>query len=259
MAYLDLSNDAMVAISQAWVNTGDVRKAIARYAPLAGLLTLIERAHEGVFALTTSTKDTANEQALAELTQRQTEADLRHDRAIRGAIAILDAATYVASDDKLRATLSADRAELYPSGASITQATYAEESGAALALEKRSFEQLEAAKAHHAREVVDRAGQGRRAVLHGERSGRRAARSGPRAERDRAEAPGAREGRSAGDGQAAHCLWGLAREDRVGACHDAAGGRFANELDELSEEDRRAIFGALAKALEGVERPARGR
>jgi hypothetical protein len=28
----------------------------------------------------------------------------------------------------------------------------------------------------------------------------------------------------------------------------------ANELEEFSEEDRRAIFGALAKALEAVER-----
>ncbi len=253
MAYMDLSNDAMVAISQAWVNTGDVRKAIARYAPLAGLLTLIERAHQGVFALTTSTKGTANEQALAELTQQATDADASHDRAIRGAIAILDAATYVASDDKLRATLSADRAELYPSGSSITQATYAEESGAALALKKKLEDNpklrkrvtrvklvIEQAKgptlSFTVSDLVNAQLEAGHALSEIEQK-RRVLEKGAPLSTDKP--------RTASTVSRARTAWVRATTLLVDA---------ANELDELSDEDRRAIFGALAKALEGVER-----
>jgi hypothetical protein len=257
MAYMDLSNDAMVAISQAWVNAGDVRKAIARYAPLAGLLTLVDRAHEGVFALTTSPKSNGNEQALAELTLRATEADLRHDRAIRGAVAILDAATYVVGDEKLRATLRADRAELFPSGPSITQATYAEESGAALALKKKLEDDpklrkritrvkllIEQAKgptlSFTVSELVDAQLEAGAALSEIEQKRRVLEKGAPLATDKPRTASGVSRARTA---------WVRATTLLVNA---------ANELDELTDEDRRVIFGALAKALEGVERRPEG-
>jgi hypothetical protein len=137
MAYIDLSNDAMVAVSEPWASAGDVRKRIERYEPLRGLLTLVKRAHEGVLSMTTRKVAGEHDDKLAELTQQAVDTDVAHDRAIRGAIAILDAAAYVVGDEKLRASLAADRQELYPSGPSMTQATYGEESGAALALKKK--------------------------------------------------------------------------------------------------------------------------
>lgn len=254
MAYIDLSNDAMVAVSSHWVSVGDASKAIARYAPLAGLRSLIERAHNGVFALTTKTTDAAPDIALAELKQRAAQTDQRHDRAIRGAIAILDAAAAAIDDEKQRSILAADRATLFPSGASITQRSYADEAGAALALKKKLdddgklrrrlarvklvIEQTKgAALTVSVVELIEQQVSAGRELSEIEQQRRTLEGGAPMAKS---------KSQAASTMSRARTAWVRAVTLLVDA---------ANELEELSDEDRRVIFGPLAKALEGVERP----
>lgn len=253
MAYLDLSNDAMIAVSEPWVTAGEVRKRIEQYEPLRGLLPVVKRAHDAVFALTTRKVVGEHADKLAELTKDAVETDVRHDRAIRGAIAILDAAAYVVGDEKLRASIVADRQELYPAGPSMTQVTYGEESGAALALKKKLDADSKLAKRiTRVRLVIEQAKGPALSFSVAELVEQQIAAGKQLSEIELLRRKLEAGAPLAGDKQRSSSAVSRARTAWIratGLLVDTA-----NELDDVGEEDRRAIFGALAKALESVER-----
>jgi hypothetical protein len=252
MAYIDLSNEAMVGISATWTSEGDVRKRVKKYRPLAGLLELVDRAHGLVLEITQRAAGSPHAARLKDLVERSTAADGTHDGSIRAGVGILEAAEALAPR-ALAARIAADRAAVHPRGIALVSASYADESGAAVVLETRLADDSKLVKRLERIKLVIEPEKGPAMTFSVADLARRQIEAGKVLAATEQERRGLEGGAPLSSRKKvtpnfvsnARTAWVRAVTLLVDA---------ADEMETFEAEDRSAIFGPLAKALESVER-----
>lgn len=254
MYLIGLTNNAMAGISGSWCDKGPVRDRIEVYPALAGSLHLVEPAHAKLIELGARITTSPNAEKLAELTEESSTHDARFDRALRGGLGIMNVAAGLVATPAQRAAIEADRDELYPEGAAQTNATYGGESGSVAALREKLAKNpklvrratriklvIEFAKGpaqtYTVANLLDEQIEAGTALGVSEQARRELESGAPLANANTTQSSELSRART---------KWIRAVNSFVDA---------ANQLDNLAEEDRRAFFGALAKALDSVTPP----
>jgi hypothetical protein len=135
MAIRNLSVQAMLGISGAWLDPGRERPLIGGIPLLAPFLDELESAHDGLSRMPVKGSDIGAE--LEDLTRQATSLDELHDRKLRGIYGVLTSFADLADEpgDAARYLDLADR--LFPSGLKGVKRSYLDEAGEAALTAKR--------------------------------------------------------------------------------------------------------------------------
>lgn len=134
MGLRDLTTEAMVGVTSAWVDSARDRARLAALPRVAPLLTDVDAAHAGLVSFQVAPKRSPQAQALID---RAAELDALHDRKARGIHGLLAACALLADDLERADIFTSALTELFPDGLSIVHRTYLEQAGQAELLEQR--------------------------------------------------------------------------------------------------------------------------
>ena len=128
MPLKNLSTEAMVSVSAAWVDPKQDRPLLERFKMLQPLIPVIEKTHRNL--LKTQVNVASGSSELAEIQSEETRVDALHDRKLRGTYNLLTGLADLA-ENAVDAQAYLDlRDRLFPGGLQMTKATYAAEAGA---------------------------------------------------------------------------------------------------------------------------------
>ncbi|MBI4820249.1 MAG: hypothetical protein HY791_28530 [Deltaproteobacteria bacterium] len=125
MSLKHLSVDAMIRISDRWLNPAKDRALLESIPLAAALLPAIEGAHRGLSDLRAEAEDRTNE--LARVFAEAEAADQIHDRKLRGSFGLLTVLAELADSSEISAELMDLRDRLMPQGLRATHLSHVEE------------------------------------------------------------------------------------------------------------------------------------
>ncbi len=127
MSYRNLSVQAMVGVSGAWIDPNGERALFESRALLRPFLSELEKAHSDLIHIQVTNSSVVEE--LKKLTRQATDLDDLHDRKVRGIYGALTAFSELADEEAQAAELLELRDHLFPKGLSTIRRTYLDESG----------------------------------------------------------------------------------------------------------------------------------
>jgi len=140
MALRNLTTQSMVAVGARWLDPGQERPILQRYALTRALLHHLETTHARLIEFQRRSTDT--EEAVQHLTERLAALDAQHDRLLRGVFGMLTSLAELA-DGEERATHFLDlRDTLFPDGLRGVSRSYWDQSGEAVLLRGRLNERI---------------------------------------------------------------------------------------------------------------------
>ena len=127
MSLKNLSTEAMVSVTAAWVEAGPERNLLQGCPKLAPLLPDVEAAHQNLLA--TQAGPEQQNAALAELQKQEADADALHDRKLRGIFNLLTGLADLADEPSEAQKHLALRDRLFPEGLAGVRGSYLAEAG----------------------------------------------------------------------------------------------------------------------------------
>lgn len=132
MALRNLSTEAMIALSDAWLDTKrPARKLLEQSELTMGLVPRLAAVHKQLVVSLRQGPPFALAATLAGIRQEQSVTDARHDRKARGIFMVLSGMAELAEEEGAAAQLVSLRDLLFPKGTSIVTRSYIEEAGEA--------------------------------------------------------------------------------------------------------------------------------
>jgi len=129
MALRNLTADAMVHLSAAWLDPKRERPLLESHLLLAGLIASLETAHSALLVFDVSSPEMGEkEQQIVNLAAALTKLDRDHDRIARGFYKLLDGLAELSNDSASRFALLELRDALLPLGLREAQRSYLEQS-----------------------------------------------------------------------------------------------------------------------------------
>lgn len=132
MALRNLSTEAMIALSSAWLERErPARKLLEKVPLITALVPRLEAAHAALAAYASQTNAPSLPESLEAIRDEESRIDLRHDKKARGVYLALSAYAELAESNDDAAAIVDARELLFPSGTSIVTRSYLEEAGEA--------------------------------------------------------------------------------------------------------------------------------
>jgi hypothetical protein len=135
MSVRALNVESMIAISNDWLDPQRERPLLEKIRTAAGLLPALEEAHHALLEMQETPDPTRA--AIDRVGRMQADADLRHDRKLRGIHQVLTALSELEDDAATAQAYVALRDLLFPSGLLMTKGTYAAEAGQVMLAHER--------------------------------------------------------------------------------------------------------------------------
>ena len=129
MAYKNLTNEAMLLITGAWIDPARERPVLEKHPLLAHMLGPVEEAHRGVAALSAARSATTVETEIAKVRDEIDQTDVRHDDKAVGAHALLHALGLLSEDPAQREHFHALRDRVFPRGEATATQSHTDEAG----------------------------------------------------------------------------------------------------------------------------------
>lgn len=140
-----LSNAEMIQVTTEWITPKrQANAALREAASTAGLLPLVAAAHQTLEEVEGQTDNGGREAQLKTLIARLVELDRQHDAYVRRIFGVYTALAEAASSPEQAALYTSTAKAVFPAGLASAQATYKDEAGQALLVDKRLTEE------HHA-------------------------------------------------------------------------------------------------------------
>jgi hypothetical protein len=135
MSYQDLSNEAMLAISNAWLSPQHLKPLLDAVIVLSSFLHQLQRRHDDLLAAVNHRPSPHDE--LRALQEQATALDKVHDRQVRGIYHVLHGLEILSVDTDLEVPLSTLRDHIYTQGLRVVSKNFREQAGYAQALVAR--------------------------------------------------------------------------------------------------------------------------